>query len=368
MRILVVGLSRFSAPSGLCRYSDMLCRAVSDISGAEVSLAVGSWQRAYFQDVFRTEEHSKLIVADARNDSLSRNAWYTTKLPELVRREAADVVHFAYPVPFLKLFVCPAVVTVHDLYPFEVPENFAFPLANRTFLKLSLRGCKAVICISQTTLGLLTHFVPGAAKRRILAQIYNPIANLQLVAGQASVRNLEAGKFVLSVGQHRPNKNLDLLLRTFGSLRNSSQIPSDWKLAIVGSAGPQTKELKELTQQLCLASQVTFLSSIAESELAWLYKTCSLAVFPSSHEGLCMPVIEALSAGARVVCSDIPTLREIGLDGSTYFDLQDDPVESCSAAMLEAISRPVTQAIPTDRFRTTYATQRLSEVYDAVMS
>ena len=168
MRILVVGLSRFSAPSGLCRYSDMLCRVVSDISGAEASLAVGSWQQTYFQDVFKTADHSKLIVADVRNDSLSRNAWYTTKLPELVRRERVDVVHFAYPVPFLKRFLCPAVVTVHDLYPFEVPENFTFPLANRLFLKLCLRGCKAVICISQTTLGRLTHFVPSAAKRRIL--------------------------------------------------------------------------------------------------------------------------------------------------------------------------------------------------------
>ena len=68
MRILVVGLSRFSAPSGLCRYSDMLCRVVSDISGAEASLAVGSWQQTYFQDVFKTADHSKLIVADVRND------------------------------------------------------------------------------------------------------------------------------------------------------------------------------------------------------------------------------------------------------------------------------------------------------------
>ena len=94
---------------------------------------------------------------------------------------------------------------------------------------------------------------------------------------------------------------------------------------IVGSSGPQTAELEELTQQLCLSSQVVFMSSIAESELAWLYRGCSLAVFPSSHEGLCMPVVEALSAGARVVCSDIPTLHEVGLDAATYFDLLNDP-------------------------------------------
>ncbi len=370
MRVLVVGLSRYSAPSGICRYADMLCLALSGTGGCEVSLAVGSWQSDYFRNVFNSHSHSKLIATTARNDSVSRNAWYSTRLPELIRSEHADVVHFAYPVPFLKRFDCPAAVTVHDLYAFEVPKNFRFPLANRTFLKACLRSCDAVICISKTTLNCLTHFVPDMANKRVLAQIYNPISRPRLAAGQLPIRNLQAGKFVLTVGQHRPNKNLDLLQRAFASLRNSHQISPDWKLVIVGSRESQTLELHQLTRQLGLAEQVTYLSSIGESELAWLYENCALAVFPSSHEGLCMPLVEALSSGARVVCSDIPTLREIGLEACTYFNLQPDPVQSCADGILEAISRPppVPGEESSDRFSATHAARRLTGIYESIMS
>jgi glycosyltransferase involved in cell wall biosynthesis len=329
---------------------------------------VGSWQQDYFRDVFKTRSHSKLIATARRNDSVSRNVWYFTQLPELIRSERADIVHFAYPVPFLKRSGCPAVVTVHDLYAFEAPENFRFPLANRTFFKACLRNCDAVICISQTTLNRLTHFIPDAANRGILAQIYNPIASPQLAPDQAPIRNLNPGKFILTVGQHRPNKNLGLLQQVFANLRHSCLISNDWELVIVGSEESQTFELRELTRQLGLIERVNYLSSIGESELAWLYRNCAVAVFPSSHEGFCMPLVEALTCGARVACSDIAVLREVGSEACTYFDLRLEPISSCTNAILEAISRPTPKAETCDRFSFYRTAQQLAGVYKLVMS
>ena len=77
MRILVVGLSRFSVPTGLCRYTDALCRALASVKGVEVAVAVGSWQEHYFRDLFKTHLHSHLIPIRTGPDFLSRNAWYT---------------------------------------------------------------------------------------------------------------------------------------------------------------------------------------------------------------------------------------------------------------------------------------------------
>jgi glycosyltransferase involved in cell wall biosynthesis len=127
--------------------------------------------------------------------------------------------------------------------------------------------------------------------------------------------------------------------------------------------------LHQLTQQLGLEQQVTYLSSIHDSELAWLYRNCSLAVFPSSHEGLCMPLVEALRSGAPVVCSDIPTLREVGLDSCNYFDLTPDPVQSCASAILGAIpQQSVPRALSVDRFAATHAAKQLTSVYEKVLS
>ena len=57
-----------------------------------------------------------------------RNLWYYNQLPAIVRRLKETVVHFAYPAPVNRHALgCPAVVTLHDLYPYDIPSNFGFP-------------------------------------------------------------------------------------------------------------------------------------------------------------------------------------------------------------------------------------------------
>ena len=368
MRVLVVGLSRYSAPTGICRYADMTCRALSGVSGIHTSLLIGSWQEHYFRKILDSTSHSNVMSVEVRNNPFSRNAWYTIKLPAIARDLGADVVHFAYPVPFVRKLHCPTVVTVHDMYPFEVPENFRFAAANRGFLKLCLRRCDAIICISHTTLEALTRFLPHVAKSRFLTQNYNPINRLEVVAGQKPLAKLESGMFLLTVGQHRRNKNLDLLQRTFASLRANARIPMDWKLAIVGSEDRESTELKALTRELRLESHVLYLSSITDSEIAWLYRNCAIAAFPSAYEGLCMPVVEALLTGAKVVCSDIPTLREVGMNACTYFQLQYQPVEAFARAISAAMLRPTEPVRTWDHFSPSSVAQQISQVYRSVVS
>jgi glycosyltransferase involved in cell wall biosynthesis len=368
MHILVAGLSRYSAPNGVCRYTDVLCRALSGIEGVQVTVAIGSWQRNYFRDVFKTHLHSRVMTVDIRNDSLSRNAWYALKLPQIGRALNTDIVHFAYPVPFLRSFGCPTVVTVHDLYQFEVPGNFKFPFANRAFFRSCVRRSDAVICVSQTTLNRLTYFCPNVIDgKRVVAQIYTPVATPEATVDQKPVRDLKSCKFILTVGQHRHNKNLDLLQQAFAQLRATRRVPSDWKLVIVGSEGPKTAELRAVTLQLGLSNEVVYLSSMTDSELAWLYQNAVLAAFPSSHEGFCLPLVESLSSGLRVVCSNIPTLKEIGRDNCTYFELQPEPVESLANTISKAISSPAKAPSTSSPYSFPVAATQLLQVYRSLM-
>jgi glycosyltransferase involved in cell wall biosynthesis len=62
-----------------------------------------------------------------------------------------------------------------------------------------------------------------------------------------------------------------------------------------------------------------------------------LAVVPRAmrqHEGFCLPLIEAQSCGAPVVCSDITVLREVAGEGALLFDPQD---AKALAACLEKV-------------------------------
>ena len=54
-----------------------------------------------------------------------------------------------------------------------------------------------------------------------------------------------------------------------------------------------------------------------------LYANAGIFVLPSSHEGLPIALLEALSFGLPVVASDIPAHLEIGLDDAHYFHLGD---------------------------------------------
>ena len=112
------------------------------------------------------------------------------------------------------------------------------------------------------------------------------------------------------------------------------------KLIIVGSPGPETASLIELIQKLSLEDSVLMLSAINDDELCWLYQNSKLFVIPSSLEGFCIPLVEALYFSCKVVCSDIPIFREVGSSSCTYFDLTGDAGKNLAQSITQALESP----------------------------
>ena len=55
-----------------------------------------------------------------------------------------------------------------------------------------------------------------------------------------------------------------------------------------------------------------------------LYNSAAAFIFPSSHEGFGLPIIESMKAECPVVCSDIPVFREIADGAAEFFNLNDN--------------------------------------------
>ena len=375
MHVLIVILHRPEKPTGVCRYAANLAKCLADKAEVlKVTLVTGMWQEHYFKTAFLlNSDKIEILSIDIKNSSLSRNLWYCFGLPRLVKSLQPSLVHLAFPLPFFRaLFPCPVVSTVHDLYPYQFPENFGYKqvIFNRIFFQKCISGSDAITCVSQTTLDSLKHFFPKlSSKQKPISVIYNYV-DFDLVKTEIPdfFKHEPHAQFVLCVGQHRKNKNLDLLIKAYAALRRNQSLTDETQLIIVGSLGPETENLQQLVKNLHLDQQVLFPSSISDNQLCWLYRNCILFAIPSSFEGFCIPLVEALYFSCKVLCSNIPIFKEIGAEGCTYFDLSGNPVKNLEASALETLTNKNTSFPETmTRFTKAEAGSQSIEFYSSLI-
>lgn len=123
-------------------------------------------------------------------------------------------------------------------------------------------------------------------------------------------------KYVLLVGRLVPEKrHLDLII---AFLRAGLH---DWKLVIVGGSDHPDAYYREVMGRVAKNLNVVMTGFQTGLSLRELYAHAGLFVLPSSHEGLPIAMLEALSYGLPVLASDIPANLEVGLPHSNYFPL-----------------------------------------------
>ncbi len=374
MHILIPALHRPSKPTGVCRHAVNLAQClVSNDSISQVTLLIGRWQQVYFDSSFNLDlPKVKLVAVDIKNTSLSRNRWFMFGLPKLARKFQPDLIHMSFPFPFVKQwFKAPVVSTIHDLYPYECPENFGYPQVwfNRLFLSQCIRNSDGLTCVSQVTLTMLKHYFSTALSSNKLMVVYNYVdfSSVTPKPPETELLNLDT-EFVLTVAQHRKNKNLNLLIEAYKILLDKNILDANSKLVIVGSSGPETENLLALIKKLALQDRVLLLSSLEDEHLCWLYKFCKLFVIPSSLEGFCLPLVEALSFNSQVVCSDIPIFREVGdAVGCEYFTFEGNAIKNLADKMAIALlrSNPKLSYNCDQRFTKSSVAQRYLNFYES---
>jgi glycosyltransferase involved in cell wall biosynthesis len=344
MKILIAAASFASNMSGLQRHALNVARCLSpEPEISTLHLVIAPWQQSFVQAAgFLQNARIQTHVAEMDRSSLSRNLWYYRKLPKLAAQLQVDLVHLSYPMPVNPAaFHCPTLVTLHDLYPYEMPMNFGFPkfIFNRVVLQQCLRNVDGIACVSEITLLRLRQYLPIAVWRKAL-RIYNCVEAEPIHNPQPPLPGLHSQPFLLCVAQHRRNKNIPLLIRTFHRMLHASQLAPEMKLMIVGIGGPETPDIHRLVSNLGLGDRVHFLEGVSDSELQWCYTHCEVVVSPSTVEGFGLPVAEALLAGCRIVCSDIPAFREVADGHCRFVTLEKNAEENLVAAIVAALNEP----------------------------
>ena len=367
MKILVAAASFSSHISGLQRHALNVVRCLllqPDIS--TVHLVVAPWQRNLLQAAgFNLDSRLTTHVAEMDPSSLSRNLWYYRQLPALAASLQADIVHLSFPVPVdAASFDCPTVVTLHDLYPYEIPLNFGFPkfIFNRLILQQCLRNVDAIACVSEITGVRLKQYAAATTWRKAV-RIYNCVEAEPLCAIQSPIPGWQGEPFLLCVAQHRRNKNIPLLIRTFDRLLRFGQINPGMKLVVIGIAGPETRSIHRLVSSCGLGPSVHFLEGLPEPELQWCYARCEALAAPSMTEGFGLPVVEALLAGCRVICSDIPAHREVGDGHCRFVALRKNAEEALAEAIVATLRDPAKAPITFPQFSSSLLAKEYIDLY-----
>lgn len=145
-------------------------------------------------------------------------------------------------------------------------------------------------------------------------------------------------RYLLYVGNHKPHKNVGRLVEAFAH----AAARRDLRLLLTGTP---TLDLAAAVQRHGLSDRIEFLGSVADGDLAALYRGAEALVFPSLYEGFGLPPLEAMACGTPVVSSDRTALREALGDAALIVD----PLETESIA--EGIDRILSDHALRDHLR-----------------
>jgi glycosyltransferase involved in cell wall biosynthesis len=318
-RAFGVGALSYRADShgGLNRYTDALLSHLFALDPDLVAYVAGGAPVSWPSDRLRRIGFPILGQSNF-SGNLSRFIFQQTVLPGLLRRDRIRVFYSPVPEGMLAPRV-PQVVTIHDLLPLHFPN--AYPRLKyyaRYVIPRLVSASRALIVDSESTASDVREHYPV---RRIPVYVIYPgyddsvfrAVDPERAARVAARYRLE--RYILTVGETRPYKNLHRLIQAFAGVRER-----DLKLAVVGSTNRHNLSLTALPASLRIADRVRFLGLVPDEDLVSLYGGAVAFVFPSMYEGFGMPPLEAMACGCPVIASHAASIPEVCGDAAVYVD------------------------------------------------
>jgi glycosyltransferase involved in cell wall biosynthesis len=220
-----------------------------------------------------------------------------TEILETHRPRYADVFHAPWMQGAILRSPCPMVVTLHDLAALKRRSEH-LRMACRPHLRhLAVqRATKVIVPTKAVAMDAVVRLGLDEERITIIPEASDP-AFRRRSEQQVATTRARFGlpeRYLLWVGSMQrpdPRKPLAKLAAT------RRQMP----LVLVGSAGPWTRELPD----------VTLTGKVSDEDLAAIYSGAHALLLPSAEEGFGLPSVEALACGTPVAAFDLPALREV---------------------------------------------------------
>ena len=236
------------------------------------------------------------------------------------------------------------ITTIYDLTPFLLKyfhREETLDLQKRKII-FTLRDCDGIIAISKSTKKDMISYSKNFLRKKIvigypgLDHIFNSSQSTKNTPNFDMLKNvfnkncngIERKKYILYYGTFEPRKNLPYLVQAFYELQNNQEIPIDFRLIFTGGAGwgNVKKNIANYLQENYPENQnktISVLDYINDKYLLLFIQNAYAVVYPSLYEGFGLPVLESMSLGIPVICSDTSSLPEVGGNAVSYIDPYD---------------------------------------------
>ena len=127
-------------------------------------------------------------------------------------------------------------------------------------------------------------------------------------------------KFILCVSHLYPYKNIIRLLQSFKAVLDQAKHPIN--LVFAGSMDYENYNniVLKCIEDLKLTNNVILLGRVSKGNLKYLYCSCDFLVFPSPYENFAYTLVEAMSCGVPIICSNTTAMPESCKDAAIYFN------------------------------------------------
>lgn len=281
------------------------------------------------------------------------------------KRLGAEVLHIhaigpAILVPYAKMRGLKVVFTHHG--PDYDRDKWGF--AAKTMLKFGERmGCNfadEVIVISNVIKKLIAD---KYNRTKHVHLIYNGVPDPDFVDYPEYFTELgiEPENYILGMCRFVPEKNLHHLVEAFVSYQKRHP-ENKVRLVLAGDTDFEddySLSLKKMAKE----AGVVLPGFVKGQKLHSLLTHASCYVLPSSHEGLPISLLEAMSYNLPVVVSDIPANLEVGLPADNYFKLGN--VDQLSEKLETILSESTHLRVSYDlsKYKWTNIADQVSDVY-----
>ena len=256
----------------------------------------------------------------------------------LVKKSGVDLLHV--PSPWAPTPVpVPLVATIHDVTPVLYPRSVGLMMRMRYKRQLArtVEEASRIITVSKISFSALSAYSRvNPAKVRV---IHNGVSKEFHREGDEAVlaatrkRYSLPQRFAFWVGDFRPEKNLEFLIKAWS--RVQKRLVDPLPLVLAGAQTGQFRKIRKAVEAAGMSECVLFPGFIRADDLVAVYSAATLFVFPSLYEGFGLPPLEAMACGTPCIVSNSSSLPEVTGSAALLFNPTSlEGLEDCVVRLL----------------------------------